>query len=362
MDNKYSIIKTLTKLKTYKKRILATSFVSIALIFALFASPLFAVLPPQYIYGSITVASNPNGASISLVTPDGTYIGPTQITPYTFTNIKPGWSTISLSLGGYQNWTTQVYVNSGENEYVYGSLTPNYNPNATGSITVTSQPAGAIVQLITPSGLFVGPSIKTPYTFTNVPVGVSSVTFSMNGYHDWSSNIRVQAGQNTNVNAILTPMETKGSIYVTSSPTGAIIGVDGQWWGTYRTTPNTIMDLTPGHHVIQLSMDGYQMWSTTIDVSAGGTAYVQATLLPEDMHGTLSITSDPLGATVSIETPHGMYVGEVIKTPYLLDRIDVGYSTITFYKDGYEPVTKRAYVKADGVTYVDAELKPILFK
>ncbi|HII95773.1 MAG TPA: PEGA domain-containing protein [Candidatus Methanofastidiosum sp.] len=359
---KIKLKQKLMKITNSKKRSLAISIVGIALIFALFASPLFAVLPPQYIYGSITVNSNPSGATISLVTPDGMYVGSTQTTPYTFTNITPGWSTISLSLGGYQNWTTQVYVNAGENEYVYGSLTPAYNPNATGSITVTSQPAGAIVQLITPAGLFVGPSIKTPYTFTNVPVGISSVTFSMNGHHDWSSNIKVQAGQNTNVNAVLTPIESKGSIYITSSPSGATIGVDGQWWGTFRTTPNTVMDLTPGHHVVQLSMEGYQMWSTTVDVSAGGTTYVQATLLPEDMHGALSITSDPLGATVSIETPHGMYVGEVIRTPYLLDRVDIGYSTITFYKDGYEPLTKRVYVKADGVTFVDAELKPILFK
>lgn len=352
----------LTKITSSKKSSVAISLVGIALIFALFASPLFAVLPPQYLYGSITVTSNPNGATIALQTPDGMYVGPMQSTPYTFTNITPGWSTITLSLGGYQNWTTQVYVNAGENEYVYGSLTPTYNPNATGSITVTSQPAGAIVQLVTPAGLFVGPSIMTPYTFTNVPVGISSVTFSMNGFHDWSSNIKVQAGQNTNINAILTPIESKGSIYITSSPSGATIGVDGQWWGTFRTTPSTIMDLKPGHHVVQISMEGYQMWSTTVDVAAGGTTYVQATLLPEDMHGSLSINSNPMGATVSIETPHGMYVGEVIKTPYLLDRIDVGYSTITFYKDGYEPVTKRVYVKADGVTYVDAELKPILFK
>jgi hypothetical protein len=357
-----SIIKSLTKLDNSRKRVLVMSIVSIALVFSIFASPLFAVLPPQYQYGTITVTSNPSGASIGLQTPDGVYVGTMQSTPYTFANITPGWTTVTLSLDGYQNWTTQVYVRPGENEYVYGSLTPNYKPNDTGSITINSQPSGALIQLITPAGLFVGSSIVTPYTYTNVPVGISSVTVTMAGYHDWSSNIKVTPGQNTTVNAILTPIETKGSIYITSSPSGAAIGLDGQWWGTYRTTPNTIADITPGHHVLQIAMEGYQIWSTTVDVDAGETAYIQATLIPEDMHGSLSISSNPSGATVSIQTPSGMYVGDVIKTPYLLDRIETGYSTITFYKDGYAPLTKKVYINSDGVTYVDAQLKPILYK
>lgn len=359
---KTNLKENIEKFTISRKRIFFIPLVSIALILAIFASPLFAVLPPQYLYGSITVTSNPNGATIALQTPDGMYVGPIQTTPYTFTNITPGWSTVTLSMGGYQDWTTQVYVRAGENEYVYGSLTPKYNPNATGSITITSQPTGAVIQLITPAGVYVGPSLKTPYTYTNVPVGISSVTISKEGYHDWSSNIKVTPNQTTVVNAVLTPIETKGAIYITSSPSGANIGLDGQWWGNFRTTPDTITDITPGHHLVQIAMDGYQTWSTSVDVDAGETAYVQAILLPEDLHGTLSISSDPSGATVSIQTANGVYVGETIRTPYLLDRIETGYCTLTFYKDGYESVTKRIYVKAEGVTYVDATLKPILFK
>jgi hypothetical protein len=56
--------------------------------------------------------------------------------------------------------------------------------------------------------MFVGPTVKTPYTFANVPVGTSTITLSLNGYLDWSTNVQVMAGETTYVHATLSPTPT----------------------------------------------------------------------------------------------------------------------------------------------------------
>ena len=73
-----------------------------------------------------------------------------------------------------------------------------------------------------------------------------------------------------------------GSISVTSSPSGAGISFDGI--PINAIAPYTITDVEPGYHTIELSLDGYEDWSTSVQVTAGETSYVNATLtisLPE---------------------------------------------------------------------------------
>ena len=72
----------------------------------------------------------------------------------------------------------------------------------TGAISVSSSPSGATVLL---EG-FVGPTITTPYTITNVPVGMSTITLSLDGYLDWSTSVYVMAGETSYVHATLTPI------------------------------------------------------------------------------------------------------------------------------------------------------------
>jgi hypothetical protein len=72
--------------------------------------------------GSISISSTPSGATIKLETPDGPFIGPTVTAPHTFTNVPVGMSTITLSLDGYLDWSTSVYVIAGETSYVHATL------------------------------------------------------------------------------------------------------------------------------------------------------------------------------------------------------------------------------------------------
>jgi hypothetical protein len=216
---------------------------------AAFVAPLNAVLPPQYQKGTIAVYSTPSGATIGLEGPDGMFVGPTITTPHRFTDLEPGRYTITLSLKGFYDWSETVQVNGGRTTQVHATLTPRYTPKATGSISVDSVPSGATIELVTPGGLFIGLPVTTPHTFDNIGTGTSTIKLSLTGYHDWSKNVRVRSDETSYVDATLTPIQTTGSISVSSSPSGANIGLDGQWWGMLKTTPDVIANVAPGHHI-----------------------------------------------------------------------------------------------------------------
>jgi len=57
-----------------------------------------------------------------------------------------------------------------------------------------------------------------------------------------------------------------GSINLTSTPPGAEVYVDNQYRGT---TPSTIPDLPAGVHTVELRLQGYRAWSTSMTLSSG---------------------------------------------------------------------------------------------
>ena len=339
-----------------KKGVLVVALVTAILLVAAFVAPLNAVLPPQYQKGTIAVYSAPSGATIGLETPDGMLVGPTITTPHTFTDLEQGMYTITLSLEGFSDWSKTVQVNGGRTTQIHATLTPHYTPKATGSISVSSEPSGATIELITPGGLFIGLPVTTPYTFNKVGTGTSTITLTLDGYHKWSANVYVSEGATAYVDATLTPIQTTGSISVSSSPSGANVGLDGQWYGMLRTTPDMIANVAPGHHTLELSLDGYEDWSVTEQVTPGETKYVHATLAPIQATGAIKITSEPEGATISLETPHGMFVGPSVKTPHTYHRVEPGTCTVTLALDGYPDWTENVTVNAGETTDVHATL------
>jgi hypothetical protein len=68
----------------------------------------------------------------------------------------------------------------------------------------------------------------------------------------------------------------KGTIQLTSSPSGAEIYLDHQFQGS---TPSTIPNVVPGNHTLEFRYPGYQSWADTISVPAG-TSHFFAALTP----------------------------------------------------------------------------------
>jgi hypothetical protein len=237
-----------------------------------------------------------------------------------------------------------------------------------GSISVTSEPSGARVYL---EG-FVGPAFTTPHTFGKVQVGYHKITVSLEGYYDWSDTVQVQVDQTTYVDARLKPKhkptptpKATGAIAVASRPSGASIGLDGQWWGMLYKTPDTIYDVEPGRHTVELSLVGYNDWSTEVPVTAGETKHVHATLTPKPTPpppppatGAIRIESKPTHATIELDGQR--LVGPISATPATIPDLSPGAHTIKLSQDGYHDWgPKEVIVRAGQTTPIHATLTPI---
>ncbi len=192
------------------------------------------------LFGSIEVTSAPSGAKILL---DGVDTG--EITPFTFSDKPAIEYTVDVSLDGYvSDGPKTVTVSDGETAQASFTLTPLF-----GSIEVTSAPAGAKILL---DGVDTG--TVTPSTISDKPVGEYTVDVSLGGYiSDDPKTVQVADGQTAQVSFTLTQL--KGSIEVTSTPSGAKILIGGVVTG--KVTPSTISDKPVGEYTVDVALDGY---------------------------------------------------------------------------------------------------------
>jgi hypothetical protein len=73
-----------------------------------------------------------------------------------------------------------------------------------------------------------------------------------------------------------------GTLVLRVSPAGADVLIDGEHWnGPTRPDERLIIQLGSGHHVIEVHKDGYRDLRTEVDVRAGGTTPVNASLTPD---------------------------------------------------------------------------------
>lgn len=138
----------------------------------------------------------------------------------------------------------------------------------TGTIYATSTPTGATIYV---DGVSKG---ATPRTINGVAPGSRVVKFSLTNYADVTQNVAVTAGQTTNVAATLTAIP--GSIYATSTPSGARVYVDGVNKGA---TPRTITGVAPGIRQVMFTLTNYRTVTQNATLTAGQKTTVTATLI-----------------------------------------------------------------------------------
>lgn len=134
------------------------------------------------------------------------------------------------------------------------------NEEPTGSIEITSTPAGAAVFLDgEETGLF------TPCSLAELEVGHHSLSLELEGYarpYDRWVQVRPDAPADIHFDLV---RET-GSVRVTSAPSGAAILLDGN--ETNNATPATLAGVATGEHTITLVLDGYENVTVTVEVEA----------------------------------------------------------------------------------------------
>ncbi len=216
----------------------------------------------------------------------------------------------------------------------------------TGSLTVTSNPSGAIV------GLDGSNSGTTPYIFTGLTTGYHSVEVDYPGYEAYVTSVYIDSGVSQEVNADLTSLVTPGSLFIDSTPKGADVYVDGNYQGT---SPVTVSALSAGSHRVELHLAGYEVLTSTEKVAAGQGTVVNLILIPHSSlsnTGSIDITSTMPGALVYLD---GTYKGssQSGKT-FSVISVSPGSHTLLLHLPGYTDFTQTVQVNAGQISNVNA--------
>jgi serine/threonine protein kinase len=202
-----------------------------------------------------------------------------------------------------------------------------------------------------------------------VPPGEHSLRLSLTGYVPYSTRIRVAPGERESVVAALNPVQQPlpppvrlGDLVVRSNVAGADILVDGQLKGFTGTDNQAKMQLNEGSYKIQLQKSSYkdspeqaiQIYShrenkVSFKLAASATPASQA---KNDTY--LIIKSKP-GAEVQIDAKVSGITDDDGVFPV---KIDSGEHLVQASLSGYETYSSNVPVKANGKTYLVADLKP----
>lgn len=225
----------------------------------------------------INVSSNPHGAEVML---DGLKKG---FTPIMLKNIAAGIHILEIGYPGYTSWKSTVDVPETEIKEISINLTP--KPGCSpGWIAVSSSPGNALVTL---DGIYVGQTpANSSLNLDTITPGEHTLGLALPGYKPYSTQAMVASNLVSAVNVTLIPVSgplAKGSVSVTSEPAGATISLDNNSLGI---SPLTANDIAVGNHLVTITLEGYQDYSTSILVSAGTTSTVSAILLsvPPTLH------------------------------------------------------------------------------
>ena len=120
------------------------------------------------------------------------------------------------------------------------------------------------------------------------------------------------------------------------------------------TTTGTFSNVASGWHNVQVSKSGYQTYSTSIEVKPGATSTVYATLTPNKQVGSISVSSNPVGASLYVDTIYQGYTNQIV------GNLAAGTHTVLLKKSGYKDFSQSMTVNADQTVYMTATLTPVL--
>ncbi len=234
------------------------------------------------------VFSDPAGASFCVdyhcgyTTPDNFAVDPNT------------WHTITVSMDGYQTWSSYENVGSTGTSVINANLVP--NPPSYGWLDLN--PFGADIYI---DNIYYGNGAQT------IPLapGTHTLLLKKPGYYDSTTQFTITAGQTYPTAIGMTPYPqaaTYGDLQIQSVPPGAAVYVNNNYQGTtYPNDPVYVTQLAPGSYTVSLSMQDYQTHTETAIVQAGISNTITATMVPDipgptpDTTGQITVGSTPAG-------------------------------------------------------------------
>ena len=151
-------------------------------------------------------------------------------------------------------------------------------------------------------------------TVQGILEGTYVLKLTKNGYKDWVKQVSFGAGLTTTVYAyletgtgnattrdeVISPASLLGSLEVDTTPKGVNIYVGGEFGGTTDSRGATVQGIPEGTYVLRLRKAGYPDWVAQVNVTAGLTTTVKATLALLQCKADFSVdlTRVPVGAAV----------------------------------------------------------------
>jgi hypothetical protein len=188
---------------------------------------------PEVQTGSVSVSSNPPGATVYL---NADYQGVTPVTGYLdLTDLTPGVYTILLKASQHEDFSNSISVIAGQTTPVNVELkSPPAPSGVNGTLSIISSPSGAQVYL---DNHFVG---VTPLILNTIAPGEYGIVLKMDGYDDYVNRVQIAAGMTTPASVNLTaaappvtptpvhtqvPQPTRSPLSVILIPTGLAVAL-----------------------------------------------------------------------------------------------------------------------------------------
>ncbi|HJJ48405.1 MAG TPA: PEGA domain-containing protein [Methanocorpusculum sp.] len=229
---------------------------------------LYPTLYKKVSEGYLSVNSNPSGADVYI---DNCYRGTTPLTLY----LSSGTYDVLIKKPDYKPYSSTVSVKDGKTSTLSANL---QSDNSYGYVTVITVPGGAAVYV---DGAYFG---TTPINGGGVTLGpytsatTHTVMVSADGYASQSQTFSVSSGQTKTMQfALEKDQNAKGSVAVSSSPSGAYIYIDNLFYGM---TPVTIPGLEKGSHILKLSAAGYNDYQDTFTLNPGESVQKSVAMSP----------------------------------------------------------------------------------
>ena len=252
--------------------------------------------------GSITVISDPRGASVSI---DGVYYGTTWLGGGArFSDIPVGTHTLLLTYEGYQDWTTEVIVEDGKDTRVQATLIPATPPTTavttipTTTVTTTKPTTTVTTTIPTTTVTTTSPTTTVTTTSPTTTVTTTSPTTTATTIPTTSPTTTATTIPTTTVTTTI-PTTTATTIPTTVTTTTPITGTTTI---PITAVPTTIPTVPPfiGTYTVKPSPTPEGTWNVTpglIDIR-GGSGAVAGIILALVLCGIL-VAQDLLTAKAS---------------------------------------------------------------
>lgn len=291
------------------------------------------------IQGLLLVQSEPAGAEVLV---NGASRG---TTPNLITDLTVGDYRFTFRSTGYQDRVIDVSVRDRTPQRIHTTLVPD-----TGTLQLSSDPIGARIIL---NGMDRG---FTPAVIDRIQSGENTLQLQMDGYQPYQQELRITAGEQETLNAVLTPIPA--SLQIVTIPAGARIYINNQYRGE---SPITLNDVSPGEYRLRAEMEGYDLMARNVTLQAAANQTEEFRL--EINSGNLQVTTEPAGVSVFVDgrergtTTAKDQETDMISEPLTIPLITPGEREVRLSRSGYFTETLQVNIEKDQTASIHQALR-----